>query len=1447
MSVAAGAVSLPVLSTAGPLRLTPTDVTRFVRLDQCERFLRFRLAERAGQDFMGQYGVSAQRLAPLLSLSGSSFEQDVEAELAKTGRCVNYLTAHGRSHNRPANNAELAAAARALKPGEALTLFQSRLDATLGGWQLRGDVDLVRFARTPEGQLQVLIGDMKSTVEAKVEHRLQVAFYGLMLEQILKDASVPHETIQAAVLFRPPPDPDADEEEAIQPLREAAKEVLGLDGYLLEVVADPDAYVRSAHDLVLGDDSTARRVAATPFGEVPYALSFKCDDCLYNEFCMKWSAEANDLSLLPYATAADKEALRRAGVATVRSLATLKDFAPAQEGQSPTELVPAPGREAQVKQIAATWSVGHRLDELVHRARSFCRSVLKDGTRALTYIPGKGHSTLPASRPDLNPNLVWVYLDAQSDYLEGRVYLLGGLVVVCKDGQPAARRAVVRITDGPPDTAAKERTLFAEWTRDLAKAVVDLAISGAADGGPKSAPIHIVFFDRHEQRVLLEGLARNFPPILEHTPPLYDFLTQVAAFDSPVASYLDEEMRASKNFPMTCQSLQSVATYLKFDWNSPHPFREKFRSRLFDYLGKLDVDGQSEWYTKRARFGSSVPLEYAYAAWGTLPKPGKHDEFADYRPVTRDLVLAFQERRLEAIEHVASRIQGNPYTSKTPFALPNLADFEDKAATLAQALHEFVTIERLVELSDWKATRHAPPERRVLMGECLLVRYCEEDQEPGVAERNRENERRRLKREAYEAEFERANPGKRLKLTPEQKAECEWSQAGLRLRLRLEAAGVDCDLHEALLMSNIREGDRLVLSPRWTVDERLPESERQEFTPTPKQMLYAQRCDLVRLVATEKDPSGRVAAAVAEVELSPPRGNKATAPFAFFPFERPLLAGKLYALDPCPNDWYGYWCSKVVEGLCAGEKNALYSRLEEPPAPGDGAPLPGQREFLAGLDAFRDAGHLHDFEPGKREFIGGHGATPVLLVQGPPGTGKSYSTAFAVFARLQAAMHGKRECRAFLSCKTHAATDVLVENVLGVRNTLKELRKKDRKLFDRYFDKRLLDVPLYRIDPRQEPPEGVVGLAKDDEKESGEEKNAEAIRECEWAVIAATPGGIYGMLKAKKKLFGHGLCDLLVLDEASQMNLPEACMAALALKPEAPLVVVGDHRQMPPIVKHDWDSEARRTFRQYAAYQSLFDTLRAQGPPMVKFAESFRLHGAMAEFLRQEVYRHDGIDYHSKKRDLLPAHPDADAFVEAVLRPEYPLVVVVHGECGSQVRNPFEQSLVEPLLKALADPARYSLGAGEGLGVVVPHRAQRAALQEAFPELCVLDAATGLPARSAIDTVERFQGGERTVVLVSATESDRAYLLASSAFLLDPRRLTVAVSRAKRKMVLVAAQSIFALFSPDEETFANSLLWKNLLLRTCTTLLWEGDRDGAPVKVWGGSGDGHIPGKAGPK
>lgn len=610
-----------------------------------------------------------------------------------------------------------------------------------------------------------------------------------------------------------------------------------------------------------------------------------------------------------------------------------------------------------------------------------------------------------------------------------------------------------------------------------------------------------------------------------------------------------------------------------------------------------------------------------------------------------------------------------------------------------------------------------------------------------------------------------------------------------------------------------------------------------EYTPTPKQLLYGQRCEFRRIVVTHRDGAGRAVAGFAELALVESFGGEWSKGFVFGGFMRPLEEGCLYTLDPCPNDWYGYWSLQVVEGLCRGEGNVLYDLLADPSRiDHDAAPTPGQARFLAGVYAFQAAKKLHEFEKAKRQYIGNFGQVPMLLVQGPPGSGKSYGTAFAIFARLQGAMQAGKDFRVFLSCKTHAATDVLMQNVVAVRDKLKELRDANPSRFDQFFDARLLDVPLYRVAPRDPPPDGVVHLVKDAEKEKGAAKNAEVIQQHRWCVVAVTPGGVYGMMKGRfdKDIFDHGLCDCLVLDEASQMGLPEAAIAALPLKREGQLIVVGDHRQMPPVVKHDWDRELRRTFQQYRVYESLFDALRSLNPPIIQFSESFRVHSSIAEFLRKEIYVHDGIAYHSRRTEVLPVRSHPDTFITAVLQPDYPLVVVVHGEQASQTRNEYEQALIDPVVRALSDPAGYALDGEHGLGVVVPHRAQRAALQAAFPQLCVFDENSGLPTRSAIDTIEKFQGGERTAILVSATESDRAYLLEAGEFLLDPRRLTVALSRAKQKLILVAAESVFTLFSPDDDVFANSLLWKNLLLRTCTARLWEGERGGKRVSVWGG-------------
>ncbi len=576
-------------------QISPTDVSQFIRLDQCERYLRLRLKERTeGSGFLRDYGVAPQAIPPLLTRSGATFETTVERAVSQHFATIKFGTEERRAARRDDDNLPVAAAARDLPPGGIVVLLQPRLQADLAGWRVRGDVDILRLERDADGVLHALIADIKSSTAAKVEHRLQVAFYHDMLAAIFAREGIAHGPITLAVLYRGPAATTitmgAGEAARQEVQRAEAERWFGTGDGFLEVVDDPDAYLGAVRDLVTGPHSTARRVIQTEFDDVPFHLTYKCDGCLYNEFCMKRSAETDDLSLLPHLTEQDKRGLQRAGITTVRDLAALKDLRgvghvnAGGEVQERTTLVPAPGREAESRRLAATWPVGQRLDELVHRARRY-RRWKKDDVAALTYIPSKGYGSLPYSDATQNPNLVRVYVDAQHDYLHDRLYLLGALVAGSEGGAepPGRRRSVVRLSDGPPDSSEREERLLIDWIAATLRAIAEVAAPDE-EGRPR-APIHLVFVDGFAQRVLLEGLARHAGTILGATA-LYDFMTQIAAFDSPLSSFLDREVRDQKNYPMVCQSLQAVAAFLGFDWNAGEvPYRDLFRARLFDFWG----------------------------------------------------------------------------------------------------------------------------------------------------------------------------------------------------------------------------------------------------------------------------------------------------------------------------------------------------------------------------------------------------------------------------------------------------------------------------------------------------------------------------------------------------------------------------------------------------------------------------------------------------------------------------------------------------------------------------------------------------------------------------------------------------------------------------------------------------------------------------------------------
>jgi hypothetical protein len=79
-----------------------------------------------------------------------------------------------------------------------------------------------------------------------------------------------------------------------------------------------------------------------------------------------------------------------------------------------------------------------------------------------------------------------------------------------------------------------------------------------------------------------------------------------------------------------------------------------------------------------------------------------------------------------------------------------------------------------------------------------------------------------------------------------------------------------------------------------------------------------------------------------------------------------------------------------------------------------------------------------------------------------------------------------------------------------------------------------------------------------------------------------------------------------------------------------------------------------------------------------------------------------------------------------------------------------------------------------------------------------------------VDTVERYQGGEADFIIISSTVSDPDYVRIESDFLLNMNRVNVAISRMKKKLVVIASRSIFEFMPQEAKDYDKALLWKGI-------------------------------------
>ncbi len=144
------------------------------------------------------------------------------------------------------------------------------------------------------------------------------------------------------------------------------------------------------------------------------------------------------------------------------------------------------------------------------------------------------------------------------------------------------------------------------------------------------------------------------------------------------------------------------------------------------------------------------------------------------------------------------------------------------------------------------------------------------------------------------------------------------------------------------------------------------------------------------------------------------------------------------------------------------------------------------------------------------------------------------------------------------------------------------------------------------------------------------------------------------------------------------------------------------------------------------------------------------------------------------------------------MAPENVFVLIVHDEAESFQSNKVEASIVQALVRNAPT---------ENIGVITPHNAQKGLLKNMLSDRCK---------DTRVDTVERFQGGEADFIIISSTVSDPDYVRSESDFLLNLNRINVAISRMKKKLVVVASRSIFEFMPQDAKDYDKALLWRGI-------------------------------------